>query len=84
MSKNRNISKLNKAKTNKEYIKLQKDTTIYCQICAKRAGDYGATCAPIRWTTNWRAGYKNPRKVIASWQAREYRTWKYNRKTKWK
>ena len=84
MSKNRNRQRLNKAETNKEYIMLQMVKSEYCLICAKRAGRYGATCGPVRWTTNYRRGFKNPKKVIAAWQAREYRTWKYNRKKQWK
>lgn len=32
----------------------------------------------------WRRGFKNPIKRIMSYQVRMYRTWKYNRKTKWK
>ena len=84
MSVNKSRAKLKKANNNKEYNKLQKNETIYCQICAKRAGSYGATCGPVRWTHYWRAGYKNPRKAIATWQAREFRTWKYNRKNQWK
>ena len=32
----------------------------------------------------WRRGYKNPLKKISFQKVREYRTWKYNRKTQWK
>jgi hypothetical protein len=84
MSKNRNRALLNKAINNKEYLILEKNETVYCQICAKRAGRYGATCGPVRWTHPWRRGFKNPRKAIATWQAREYRSWKHNRKKQWK
>lgn len=31
-----------------------------------------------------RRGFKNPHKRIMSYQIRMYRTWKHNRKTKWK
>jgi hypothetical protein len=31
-----------------------------------------------------RGGRKNPHKRIRQYQVRRYRTWKYNRKTKWK
>lgn len=84
MSINRNRKRTEKALDNVEYNILQKSYLVDCPICAKRAGRYGATCGPISWSTRWRPGYKNPRKAIAKWQAREYRTWKHNRNTQWK
>jgi len=32
----------------------------------------------------YRKGFKNSKKQILSYQVRMYRTWKHNRKTKWK
>lgn len=84
MSKKRNRAELNKANNNREYQILQKNETVYCHVCAKRAGRFGATCGPVRWTKPWRRGYKNAKKAIATWQARSYRSWKHNRKTRWK
>jgi len=73
MSKNRNRAKLNKAKTNSQYNKL----LINMEYPAY--WDDGLAQYP-----NWRKGYKNPCKRIFYQQVREYRTWKYNRQTKWK
>lgn len=38
----------------------------------------------INWYPEWRRGRKNPHKQIMSYQRRMYKTWKHNRKTKWK
>lgn len=38
----------------------------------------------VMYYPRYRAGFKNPNKQIMSYQVRMYRTWKYNRKTKWK
>lgn len=84
MSKNRNRKHFNKANTNKEYSILQKGHKVYCHICVKRSGEFGATCGPVNWVNPWRRGFKNAKKAIATWQAREYRSWKYNRRTQWK
>ena len=85
MSTNRNRAKLNKAKSNKEYkVILNYFYVVDCPICAKRAGSFTATCYPIRWQVKWRRGFKNPQKMVSTREARTYRTWKYNRKTKWK
>jgi hypothetical protein len=85
MSKNRNRAKLNKAKTNKEYkFILNYFYIVDCTICAKRAGNYTATCYPIRWTHKWKRGFKNPHKSITTFEARAFRSWKHNRKTQWK
>lgn len=84
MSKNRNRAKLNKAKDSREYTMIMKNQYLYCYICVRKTGRFGATCGPVRWSVGWRAGYKNPRKAIATWQARGFRTWKHNRDTRWK
>ncbi len=45
---------------------------------------------PVYWDEglwsypDYRVGFKNPKKYIYKYQVRMYRTWKYNRKTKWK
>lgn len=39
----------------------------------------GITFYPV-----YRRGFKNKHKQIMRYQARMYRTWKHNRKTKWK
>ncbi len=84
MSKNRNRKRLEKVEDNKVYNILQKGYKEYCVICAKRAGRYGATCGPVRWYPKYKRGFINPHKGLVTWQVREYRTWKYNRKTQWK
>lgn len=73
MSKNRNRTKLNKAETNKEYkvLSLIEEYPPYW--------DDGIIFYP-----RYKRGSKNPLKRIFSYQVRMYRTWKYNRKTKWK
>lgn len=71
MSKNFNRKKLEKVYNNKEYNVVLKNQTVYCQICAKRAGNYKASCHPAMFKE------KHPR-----W--REFRTWKYNRKKQYK
>lgn len=84
MSKKRNRALLDKATNNRDYNLLQKNEVVYCLICSKRAGKFGVTCSPVKWVGSWRAGYKNPKKAIAKWEARGYRSWKHNRKTQWK
>lgn len=45
---------------------------------------------PMYWDECWaehphyRKGFKNSKKRLFTYQVRQYRTWKYNRKTKWK
>lgn len=41
--------------------------------------DEGKTYYP-----KYRKGFINPNKRLFSYEVRMYRTWKYNRKTKWK
>ncbi len=73
MSKNTNRAKLNKAQTGREYhIMLLND--LYPPYW-----DDGVNFHP-----KYRRGYKEPKKQIMHYQVRMYRTWKYNRKTKWK
>lgn len=73
MSKNRNRAKLSKATSGREYHIIWINT-LY----------------PIYWDDGiifyprYRRGYKNPNKQLRYYKAREYQTWKYNRKTKWK
>lgn len=68
MSKNRNRAKLNKASENREYNMIMKNMDIDCYICVRRAGHYGASCHPTK----------------KGFYRRLYRTWKHNRKTRWK
>lgn len=50
-----------------------------CHICQKRTGSYYANCdGKPRW------GFHGNGKPIFSKHRRAYKTWKYNRKTKWK
>jgi len=73
MSKNRNRVKFNKAQTQKEYkiILINFNYPLYW--------DDGIIEYP-----RFRKGFKNPNKRIYKYQQRSYRTWKYNRKTKYK
>ncbi len=69
MSINRNRAKLNKALDSKEYTMIMKNVDLYCYVCARRAGNYEASCHP----TNWEGFIR-----------RCNRTWKHNRNTQWK
>jgi hypothetical protein len=73
MSKKTNRAKLNKATNNHEYriLWLKEEFPPYY--------DDGMILYPSN-----RRGYKNPNKRIQSYQVRMYKSWKYNRKTKWK
>lgn len=85
MSKNRNRKRTAKALTKKEYkavFNLVHRTD--CIICARRAGTHLATCYPVRYNVGYRRGFKNPHKGVSTAKAREFRSWKHNRKTKWK
>lgn len=73
MSKKINRAKLNKAFNNREY------KIITNNILFPPYWDDGVMEYP-----RWRNGFKNPIKRIFSYQVRMYRTWKYNRKTRWK
>ena len=73
MSVNRNRAKFNKAHNGREY-----KSSLYDDLY------------PIYWDEGisfyprWRPGFKNSGKQIEKYQVRQYRTWKYNRKTQWK
>ena len=73
MSINRRRSKLRSAECSRDYhlISLNEWYPLYW--------DEGYNFYPY-----WRRGYKNPNKKIPCQKVREYRTWKYNRKTQWK
>jgi len=73
MSKNRNRQRLKKVEDGRSYrlICLNHEFPLYW--------DEGWTSYPI-----YRKGFKNPNKRIFQYERRVYRTWKYNRKTKWK
>lgn len=73
MSKNRNRAKLNKAFNTKQYhiLWLNENYPPYW--------DDGIRSYPL-----YRKGFKNPNKFLFKYQVRMYRTWKYNRKTRWK
>lgn len=82
MSINRNRSKLNKSLTSREYqVKQLTYEYDYCLICSKRSGSFYYDCSPMTMKSKGRHG--NGR-VITTFDYREYRTWKYNRKTQWK
>jgi hypothetical protein len=63
--------KLKKAVNNKEYNIILKNSTVDCQICAKRGGSYKSSCHP---SANNPRGYR--------WRANK--TWKRHRKTQYK
>lgn len=73
MSVNTNRAKLNKAINNHQYriIWLKYEYPPYY--------DEGISMYP-----RYKKGFKNPTKQIFAYQVRMYRTWKYNRKNKWK
>lgn len=73
MSAKTNRAALSKVQTEKEYqvLRLNKMYPPYW--------DDGVVFYP-----QYKAGKINPHKRIMNFQRRMYRTWKYNRKTKWK
>jgi hypothetical protein len=82
MSKNRNRAKFDKEVGNREYkIKLKREQYNYCYICAKRSGNFYADCSPANMHSK---GVHGSGKRIFRHKFREFKTWKYNRKTKWK
>lgn len=82
MSKNRNRAKFNKAQTSREYtIKLKHWTHDYCYICARRCGCFYADCSPANLNAKGKHGSG---KLVYTYKYRAFKTWKYNRKTKWK
>jgi hypothetical protein len=82
MSKHRNRALLTTSLTSKEYkLKQQKHYYDYCLICSKRCGSFYYDCSPQTMRAKGRHGNG---KIISTFDAREYRTWKYNRKTQYK
>ena len=80
MSVNHNRAQLSEL-TGREYtIKYKRSIYSYCYICSKRAGSYYYYCNP----STMGAKRHGSGRVIENHKARSYRTWKYNRKTKWK
>lgn len=80
MSKNRNRAKLNKAQTGREFSILQMSYIKgNCRICQKRAGSPYANCDGRK-----RFGWHGNGKQIFGKDYRAYKTWKHNRKTRWK
>lgn len=80
MKKNR--TKLNKCLTSREYNILQmKYEYDYCYICSKRCGSYYYDCSPMTYKSPGRHGSG---KLVSTYDAREFRTWKHTRKTQWK
>lgn len=78
MSINRNRAKLNKAKTNKEYLAIQYTINYppYWDECIPTYPRYG------RGTSKDRKKYYRKQKM--GFEMRMYKTWKHSRKTKWK
>lgn len=73
MSKNRNRTNLKKANNGREYH------IIWINMLYPIYWEEGVNFHP-----RYRKGYKNSNKQLQHYQVREYRTWKYNRRTKWK
>jgi hypothetical protein len=73
MSKNRNRAKLDKAECGRNYhiIYLNELYPIYWE-------------EGVNFYPRYRRGFKNSRKPIQRYKQRMYRSWKHNRKTKWK
>jgi len=73
MSKNRNRARFSQANNGREYhiMWINEEYPMYW--------DEGLYFYP-----KYKRGFVNPNKQIYPSQVREYRTWKYNRKTKWK
>lgn len=82
MSTNRNRAKLNKAKDSREYIiLLKREEYNYCYICAKRCGSFYVDCSPQNMHAK---GIHGSGKLVYKYKYRAFKTWKHNRKTKWK
>jgi hypothetical protein len=60
--------RMDAALTNREYNVALKGAGVYCIVCSRRAGRYDAYCGP--------SNFANRR--------RQYRTWKHNRRTRWR
>ncbi len=82
MSKNRNRAKLEKAEDNRSYIiSLKHYEYDYCYICQRRSGSFYGSCSPADMHAR---GIHGSGKRIYRHKFREFKTWKYNRKTRWK
>ena len=73
MSVNRNRTFLNKSECNHDY-RIRWLSELY-----PRYWDEGTHFYP-----EYRPGFKNAGKYLQMYKVRMYKTWKYNRKTKWK
>ena len=62
-----------------EKVKRMKAIYNYCFICQKRSGSWYYDCSPT-----YICGRHGNGKPIQWWKRREFRTWKYNRKTQYK
>ncbi len=66
-------------KNKEEKVKRMRTNWNYCFICSKRCGSWYYDCAPSKiW------GRHGSGKPIYSHKHREFKSWKYNRKTQWK
>ena len=82
MSENTNRAKLSKAENNREYnIILKHWVYNYCYICARRCGSFYYDCSPASMRNKGRHGNGKP---IYTSKFRSFKTWKHNRKEKWK
>lgn len=82
MSKNRNRAKLRKSLNSREYsLKFKKEKYSYCYICQRRSGSWYYDCSPSDLRCKHRHGNG---KRIEGYKYRSYKTWKHNRKTRWK
>lgn len=81
MSKNRNRAKLNKAITERESLIIERVSESYCLICNRRSGTHHWDCSPSNIQAKHRHGSG---KAISAHKYRSYKTWKHNRKTRWK
>ena len=82
MSKNRNRAKLNECLTPREYkLTYLKHEYDYCFICCKRGGSFYYDCSPMSMKRKGRHGNG---KLISTFDARKYRTWKHTRVTQYK
>ena len=73
---------LNKCLSSREYrLKQLRIEYNYCPICMKRNGSWYYDCSPQNVQAKSRHG---DGRILTSFDYREYKTWKYNRKTQWK
>lgn len=82
MSTNRNRAKFNKAQTSREYTIMMKHYYYdYCYICSRRCGSFFADCSPQNMHAK---GIHGSGKLVYVYKYREFKTWKHNRKARWK